>query len=53
MLIIMLFVILAFLGFFMLKAARYGKLNSEETSIFSMISIGLVIFLIIILLRLS
>jgi hypothetical protein len=53
MVIIILFVILAVLGFFMLKAARYGALSSEETSIFGIISIVLTVFLIIILLGLS
>jgi hypothetical protein len=53
MLIILLFIILSVLGYFMFKAARYGALNPEETSIFALVSIGLAVFLIIIITRSS
>jgi len=49
----LLFVILAVLGYFMIKAARYGGLNLEETSIFGIVSIGFAVFLIITILKLS
>jgi len=49
----LLFVILAVLGYFMIKTARYGKLSFEETSIFGLISIGFVAFLIVALIKLS
>lgn len=51
--IMLLFVILSVLGYFMIKAARYGSLNIEETSIFSLISIGFAVFLIAALIKLS
>lgn len=51
--VMLLFVILAVLGYFMVKAARYGGLNLEETSIFGIISIGFAAFLIVALVKLS
>ncbi len=51
--VMLLFVILAVLGYFMIKAARYGKLSIEETSIFGIISIGFAVFLIVVLVKLA
>jgi hypothetical protein len=51
--IILLFVILAVLGYFMIKAVRCGELNFRETSIFGIVSIGLAVFLIMVIVKLS
>lgn len=50
---IILLVILAVLGYFMIKAAWHGGLNFKETSIFGIVSIGLAVFLIVVIVKLS
>jgi len=47
---IILFVLLSVLGYFAVKAARYGKLNISEIPVFAILSVvlaGYVIFLMV------
>ena len=53
MYIIVLFVFLAILGYFGIKAARYGALDITETAIFAILSAAFTGYLIFIVYRLS
>jgi hypothetical protein len=52
MYIIVLFVFLAVLGYFGLKAARYGALGVTETAVFAVLSAAFTGYLIFIMYRL-
>jgi hypothetical protein len=48
---IILFVLISVLGYFAIKAARYGKLNISEVPIFAILSAGLAGYIIFLMVR--
>jgi hypothetical protein len=48
---IILFVLLAVLSYFAIKAARYGRLNNSEIQVFAILSMGLAVYAIFLSVR--
>jgi hypothetical protein len=48
---IILFVLIAVLGYFAIKSARYGRLNIGEIPVFAILSVGLAGYIIFLMVR--